>query len=69
MDWCHPWRSDLHTKGAIIEACFKEQSIGSFHCIIKNVLQQSKLKVQVFKDKNFEEDNYRMIREALRDAA
>ena len=58
---------DLHTRGAMIEACFKEQALGGFHHLVKNVLSRPKLKSEVFKDKKFEEDNYRKIREAVRD--
>ena len=60
---------DLHTKVAMIESCFKEQCAGGFHHLVKNVLKRPKLKTEVFKDKKFEEDNYRKIREAVRDCA
>ena len=51
----------------MIEACFKEQALGGFHNLVKNVLNRPKLKSEVFKDKKIEEDNYRKIREAVRD--
>ena len=67
--WIGVIPGDLHTKGAIIEACFKELAVGGFHHVVKDVFKRPKLKTEIFKEKKFEEDNYRKIRDALRDCA
>ena len=37
--------------------------------MVKDVFKRPKLKTEIFKEKKFEEDNYRKIRDALRDCA
>eukprot|EP00112_Aurelia_sp_Birch-Aquarium-sp1_P001871 Seg12029.2 transcript_id=Seg12029.2/GoldUCD/mRNA.D3Y31 product="hypothetical protein" protein_id=Seg12029.2/GoldUCD/D3Y31 len=69
FSWIGVIPGDLHTKGAVIEACFKEQGPGGFHYLVKNVLNRQKLRTEVFKEKKFEQDNYRQIREAVRDCS
>ena len=69
FSWIGVIPGDLHTKGAVIEACFKEQGPCGFHHLVKNVLNRQKLRTEVFKEKKFEQDNYRQIREAVRDCS
>ncbi len=58
-----------YTRRFAVEACFKEQGPGGFHHLVKNVLNRQKLRTEVFKENKFEQDNYRQIREAVRECS
>ena len=60
---------DWHTKGHIVEACFKEQGPASFHYIVNKIMKRPKLVNSAFKKKTFEHSNLLRIREATRDGA
>ena len=68
-DWVGIIPGDLHTKGFLAEACFKEQGPGGFHYLVCKVLKRPKLTKEAFKKKKFAEGNLSKIREAVRDCA
>ena len=68
-DWAGIIPGDLHTKGYLCEACFKEQGPGGFHYIATKVMKRPKLITDVFKKKKFESGNQDRIKEAVRDCA
>lgn len=68
-DWVGIIPGDLHTKGYLAEACFKEQSPGGFHYLISKVMKRKKLTREAFKKNKFSEGNLGRIREAVRDGA
>jgi hypothetical protein len=68
-EWVGIIPGDLHTKGYLSEACFKEQGSGGFHYLVSKVLKRPKLTTDAFKKKKFSEGNLDRIREAVRDGA
>lgn len=68
-DWAGIIPGDLHTKGYLCEACFKEQGPGGFHYITNKVMKRPKLITDVFKKKKFEAGNQVRIKEAVKDCA
>ena len=70
---CHNWvgiiPGDLHAKGYLEEACYKEQGPGGFHCLVQKVMKRSKINKDAFKKKTFAEGNLGRIREAVKDGA
>jgi hypothetical protein len=68
-DWVGIIPGDMHTKGYLAEACFKEQGPGGFHYLVHKVLKRPKLTKEAFKKKKFAEGNLSRIREAVRDGA
>ena len=67
FDWCSPVPGDLHTKGYLCEACFKDQGQGGLHFLVNKVLDCPKLTKDAFKKKKFQDQNLNRIREAARD--
>lgn len=68
-EWAGIIPGDLHTKGYLCEACFKEQGPGGFHYIANKVMKRPKLISDVFKKKKFETGNQDRIKEAVQDCA
>ena len=70
---CHDWvgiiPGDLHTKGYLAEACYKEQGPGGFHYLVQKVMNRSRLTKEAFKEKKFADGNLSRIREAVKDGA
>ena len=58
---------DMHTKGYLAEACFKEQGCGGFHHLVQKVMKRPKLTKEAFKKKKFAEGNLDRIKEAVQD--
>ena len=58
---CHDWvgiiPGDLHKKGYIVEACYKEQGLGGFHYLVQKVMKRSRLTKEAFKKKKFADGN------------
>eukprot|EP00794_Sanderia_malayensis_P012417 gene12417-13702_t len=67
LSWVGVIPGDLHMKGTFIESCFKEQGPGGFHYIVRTVLKRPHLNEDAFKKKKFEKNNFRWIKEAVRD--
>jgi hypothetical protein len=67
--WVGVIPGDMHTKGHLVEACFKEQGPGGLHFLGNKVMKRPKLIASAFKKKKFEEGNLLRIREAARDGA
>ena len=67
LSWVGIIPGDLHMKGAFIESCFKEQGPGGFHYLVRTVMKRPHLNEEVFKKKKFEKNNFRWIKEAVRD--
>ena len=65
-EWIGIIPGDLHTKGYLAEACFKEQGQGGFHYLVIEVLKRH---VAAFKKKKFEQGNLEIIKETVRDGA
>ena len=69
----HQWvgiiPGDMHTKGYLAEACFKEQGCGGFHHLVQKVMKRPKLTKEAFKKKKFAEGNLDRIKEAVQDGA
>jgi hypothetical protein len=68
-EWIGIIPGDLHTKGYLAEACFKEQGQGGFHYLVNKVLKRPKLNVAAFKKKKFEQGNLDRIKVDVRDGA
>ncbi len=68
-EWVGIIPGDMHTKGYLAEACFKEQDPGGFHYLVCKVLKRPKLTVESFKKKKFADGNLSRIREAVTDCA
>ena len=68
-EWIGIIPGDMHTKGYLAEACFKEQGQGGFHYLVNKVLKRPKLIVSAFKKKKFEQGNLDRIKEAVRDGS
>ena len=68
-NWVGVVPGDLHTKGHLVEACFKEQGPGGFHFLVNKIMKRPKLIDSAFKKKKFEDGNLLRIREAARDGA
>lgn len=70
---CHDWvgifPGDLHTKGHLAEACYKEQGPGGFHYLLHKVMKRPRITKEAFKKKKFAEGNLSRIREAVKDGA
>ena len=60
---------DMHTKGYLAEACFKEQGCGGFHHMVQKVMKRPKLTREAFKKKKFAEGNLDRIKESVQDGA
>ena len=56
-------------KGSLCECCYKEQGDGGLLYVARTGMRRSKLSPEVFKDKKYEEDILRKIKEAVRDVA
>ena len=56
-------------KRSLCECCYKEQGDGGLLYVARTGMRRSKLSPEVFKDKKYEEDNLRKIKEAVRDVA
>ena len=58
---CHDWvgiiPGDLHTKGYLAEACYKEQGPGGFHYLVHKVMKRPRVTKEAFKKKKFAEGN------------
>ena len=48
-EWIGIIPGDMHTKGYLAEACFKEQGQGGFHYLVNKVLKRPKLIVSALK--------------------
>ena len=60
-EWVGIIHGDMHTKGYLAEACFKEQGPGGFHYLVCKVLKRPKLTVESFKKKKFADRNLSRI--------
>ena len=56
-------------KGSFCESCFKEQGSGGFHHLTKVVMSLPHLTAEVFKEKKYDKDNLRLIKDSVKDCA
>ena len=56
-DWAGIIPGDLHTKGYLCKACFKEKGAWGFHYITNKVMKRPKLISDAFKKKKFQTGN------------
>ena len=55
---------DMHNKGYLCEACFKEHNKSGLHYIVHDVLKKKKLTSEVLKSRKFQQNFLLQIREA-----
>ena len=67
FDWVGICIGDMHNKGYLNEACFKEHGQSGLHYIVHDVLKRKKLTAEAFKSREFQENFLSQIREANRD--
>lgn len=67
FSWAGICVGDMHNKGYLCEACFKEHGKSGLHYIIHDVLKRKKLTSEAFKSRKFQENFLLQIREANRD--
>lgn len=67
FNWTGICIGDMHNKGYLSEACFKEHSQSGLHYIVHDVLKRKKLTAEAFKARKFQENFLLQIREANRD--
>ena len=60
FDWMGICVGDMHNKGYLSEACFKEHGQSGLHHIVHDVLKRKKLTAEAFKSRKFQE-NFRKI--------
>ena len=65
--WAGICVGDMHNKGYLCEACFKEHGKSGLHYIVHDVLKRKKLTSEAFKSRKFQENFLLQIREANRD--
>ena len=69
LNWMGIIPGDLHMKGSLSECCYKEHGVGGPLYITRNVMKRPGLKEEVFKEKKYDHDNLRKIKEAVKDCA
>ena len=67
--WTSEILGDMHTLGYLCELCFKFHGPGGFETILKNELKRDKVTPDSFKDKKFQDQNLKSIKEAVRDVS
>ena len=68
-DWATIAPGDIHMKGSLCESCYKEKSdVGLFY-LTKVVMNRPQLNPETFKDKTYEKNNLRHIKDAVRDCS
>ena len=65
--WAGICVGDMHNKGYLCEACFKEHGKSGLHYIVHDILKRKKLTSEAFKSRKFQENFLLQIREANRD--
>lgn len=56
FDWFGICIGDMHNKGYLSEACFKEHGQSGLHYIVHDVLKRKKLTAEAFKSRKFQEN-------------
>ena len=59
----------MHMKGSLCESCYKEQGDGGLLYLAKVVMNRPQLNPETFKDKKYEKNNLRHIKDAVRDCS
>lgn len=67
FSWTGICVGDMHNKGYLSEACFKEHGQSGLHYIVHDLLKRKKLTTEAFKSRKFQEHFLIQIREANRD--
>ena len=68
-DWATTVPGDMHMKGSLCESCYKEQGDGGLLYLTKVVMNRPQLNPETFKDKKYEKNNLRHIKDAVRDCS